>query len=97
MKNQSGENKLVITEEFIFDQNKLSKYLNNHFNFIYNLLFFCDHTCYCVCMVSWTSAAHYVTSVPRYQVDPRCTSMELANAVQIVGQWKPKTVCWLDC
>ena len=31
MKNQSSENKLVITEEFIFDQNKLSKDPNNHF------------------------------------------------------------------
>ena len=30
MKNQSSENKLVITEEFIFDQNKLSKDLINH-------------------------------------------------------------------
>ena len=29
MKKQSSENKLVITEEFIFDQNKLSKDLNN--------------------------------------------------------------------
>ena len=28
------ENKLVITEEFIFDQNKLSKDPNNHFKFI---------------------------------------------------------------
>ena len=32
MKNQSSENKLVITEEFIFDQNKLSKDPNNNFN-----------------------------------------------------------------
>ena len=32
MKNQGSENKLVITEEFIFDQNKLSKDPNNHFN-----------------------------------------------------------------
>ena len=32
MKKQSSENKLVITEEFIFDQNKLSKDPNNHFN-----------------------------------------------------------------
>ena len=30
MKNQCSENKLVITEEIIFDQNKLSKDLNNH-------------------------------------------------------------------
>ena len=31
MKKQSCENKQVITEEFIFDQNKLSKDPNNHF------------------------------------------------------------------
>ena len=31
MKDQSSENKLVITEEFILDQNKLSKDPNNHF------------------------------------------------------------------
>ena len=28
---QSSENKLVITEEFIFDQNKLPSDPNNHF------------------------------------------------------------------
>ena len=33
MKKQSSENKLVITEEFIFDQNKLSKDPNNHFKY----------------------------------------------------------------
>ena len=32
MKVQSSENKLVITEEFIFDQNKLPLDPNNHFN-----------------------------------------------------------------
>ena len=31
MKVQSSENKLVITEEFIFDQNKLPLDPNNHF------------------------------------------------------------------
>ena len=31
MKVQSSENKLVITEEFIFDQNKLTSDPNNHF------------------------------------------------------------------
>ena len=31
MKKQSSENKLVITEEFIFGQNKFSKDPNNHF------------------------------------------------------------------
>ena len=32
MKVQNSENKLVITEEFIFDQNKLPSDPNNHFN-----------------------------------------------------------------
>ena len=32
MKVQSSENKLVNTEEFIFDQNKLPSDPNNHFN-----------------------------------------------------------------
>ena len=40
--NQSSENKLVITEEFIFDQNKLSKDPNNHFNHLLHRLFL-DH------------------------------------------------------
>ena len=31
MKNQSSENKFLITKEFIFDQNKLSKDPNNRF------------------------------------------------------------------
>ena len=31
MKVRSSENKLVITEEFIFDQNKLPSDPNNHF------------------------------------------------------------------
>ena len=31
MKVQNSENKLVITEEFIFDQNKLPSDPNNHF------------------------------------------------------------------
>ena len=31
MKVQSSENKLVINEEFIFDQNKLPSDPNNHF------------------------------------------------------------------
>ena len=33
MKVQSSENKLVITEEFIFDQNKLPSDPNNHFKY----------------------------------------------------------------
>ena len=38
-----------------------------HINFIYNRLFCCNHTCFCVCMVSVTSASRYVTSASRYQ------------------------------
>ena len=35
MKVQNSENKLVITEEFIFDQNKLPSDPNNHFKYIF--------------------------------------------------------------
>ena len=39
MKVQSSENKLVITEEFIFDQNKLPSDPNNHFkDIMYGLI-----------------------------------------------------------
>ena len=38
MKVQSSENKLVITEEFIFDQNKLPSDPNNHFKAYRELL-----------------------------------------------------------
>ena len=36
-------------------------------NFIYNHLFCCNHTCYCVGMVSVMSLSRYVTSASRYQ------------------------------
>ena len=39
MKVQSSENKLVITEEFIFDQNKLPSDPNNHFKVHLHLSF----------------------------------------------------------
>ena len=42
-----------------------------------NRLFCCNHTCYCVNMVSVTSASRYIRSAsryhPRYQRDPWCT------------------------
>ena len=42
-------------------------------------LFCCNHTCYCVTMVSVMSASRYITSAsryhPRYEIDPRCTSV----------------------
>ena len=40
---------------------------NNTISFIYNHLFCCNQTWYCVGMVSVTSVSHYVTSASRYQ------------------------------
>ena len=40
---------------------------NIKFKFIYNCLFCCNHTWYCVGMVSVTSESRYVTTVSRYQ------------------------------
>ena len=39
----------------------------NNTHFIYNPLFWCNHTCYYVGMVSVTSALHYVAEASRYQ------------------------------
>ena len=36
-------------------------------NYIYNLLICCNHACYCVSMVSVTSASFYVMSLSHYQ------------------------------
>ena len=47
--------------------------LINH-SFIYNRLFFCIHTCYCLKMFSVTPASLYVSSANVYKVDTRCTS-----------------------
>ena len=64
--------------------NEVYEFLNKNFainpiNFIYNHLICCNHTCYCVNMVSVMSASRYITSAsryhPRYQSDPRCTSV----------------------
>ena len=64
-------------------------------NFIYNRLFRCNHTCYCVDRVSVTSASRYITSAsryhPRYQRRPSMyirgliprNFAELAEAVPI--------------
>ena len=58
---------------------------------IYMRLFCCNHTCYCVGMVSVTSASRYVTLASRYQIRslmyirgpiPR-NSTDLAEAVPI--------------
>ena len=66
-----------------------SDILLKHINFIYNRLFFCNHTCYCVGKVSVTPVSRYVTSASRNQsrssmhirgLIPR-KSTELAEAV----------------
>ena len=56
-----------------------------HLNFIYNRLFCCNHTCYCVGMISVTSASRYVTQASRYQrdVNSRSDSTELTETVPI--------------
>ena len=41
-------------------------FIEKNINFIYNRLFCCNHTSYCVVMVSVTSALHYVMSAPHY-------------------------------
>ena len=56
----------------IYSDILLKKQTNN--NFILKRLFCCNHTCYCVNMVSGTSALRYITSAShyhlRYKVDP---------------------------
>ena len=44
----------------------IEKNTHTHINFIYNRLFCCNHTCYCVNMVSVTSASRYITPGSRY-------------------------------
>ena len=50
--------------------NKISLYsdilLKININFIYNHLFCCNHICYCVSMVSLTSAPRYIATASRY-------------------------------
>ena len=49
---------------FSIEKHKLNAILLKKHNSIYNRLFCCNHTCYCVNMVSVTSAPRYH---PRYQ------------------------------
>ena len=68
-------------------------YLKN-INFIYNRLFCCNHTCYCVGMVSVESASHYQSRSLMYiQGMILHNSMELAETVQIAhgGRWTTDT------
>ena len=62
----------IITQQFTAAAN----YLLN-ISFIYNRLFCCNHTCYCVNMVSVTSASLHIMSVSRYYPRPRCTPVAL--------------------
>ena len=66
-----------------FELNIAIEKATKNINFIYNHLFCCNHTCYCVGMVSVTSVSRYVTSARRYHVDPWSDSTELAEAVPI--------------
>ena len=55
-----------INEVYVFFKRKsLQRYFIEkiNINFIYNRLFCCNHTCYCVGMISVTSVSSYVTSV----------------------------------
>ena len=78
-----------INEVYVFFNIAIFYWKN--INFIYNCLFCCNHTCYCIGMVSVTSASSYVTSASRYQsrssmyirgLFPR-NSTELAEVVPI--------------
>ena len=69
----------------------LLKKKHNNIDFIYYHSFWCNHTCYCVCMAFVTSASRYVTSASHYQSRTTMyirglisrTSRELAEAVPI--------------
>ena len=70
------------------------KVIKKTINFIYNRLFCCNHTCYCVSMVSVTPALRYVMSVSRYQSRSSMyirglipwNSTEFTEAVQIANK-----------
>ena len=44
----------------------LAIFYRKNISFIHNRLFSCNHACYCVNMVSVTSASRYITSASRY-------------------------------
>ena len=47
-------------------QSRASDILLKNINFIYNCLFCCNHTCYCVNIVSVVSASRYIKSATGY-------------------------------
>ena len=87
-----------INEVYVFSiKSRYSDILLEKHKLHFSSLFCCNHTCYCVNVVSVTSASHFITSAshyhPRYQRDPRCYHVhpwsdstifaELAEAVPI--------------
>ena len=56
-----------INEVYVFSiKYRYSDILLKTYKFYLSSLFCCNHTCYCVNMVSVTSASRYITSAPRY-------------------------------
>ena len=52
---------------FFIKISQLRYFIEKNIHFIYNLLFCCNHTCYCVGMVAAMSAPRYVRSASRYK------------------------------
>ena len=66
-----------INEVYVFFNKFIAKakFYWKNINFIYNRLFCCNHTCYCVNMISVTLTSHYIMSASLYHLCPRCTSV----------------------
>ena len=69
MKVQSSENKLVITEEFIFDQNKLPSDPNNHFKRRLHKLAWI-YTCQNAMLLEITCRSSYMFNQDKYHLYP---------------------------
>ena len=76
-----------INEVYVYF-NKISLYILLKNNFIYNRLFCCNHTCYCVNMVSVTSASSYIASASRYH--PRYQSRSSMYIRSLIPRNWPK-------
>ena len=55
-----------MTFMYLLIKYRYSDILLKNINFIYNRLFYCNYTCYCVDMAYVTSALRYVASASRY-------------------------------
>ena len=73
--------KFMFFSSDILLKNKIS--LEKNINFIYNCFVCCNHTCYCVGMVSVTSASLYAI-----KVDPRSTSEVLFHGIPRNWLWQ---------